>query len=320
LFAIVLIIAGLGFVGVVLSTSTRTLLTLIPRYESRLTDIYIWLGGFFELPYDEGLTFFQNLWSQLGIRSRIQYFAFSLSNTFLVFLRDAVVVVIFMVFLLIEAAFFGEKVEAAFSGKHSGQIKKIISDIMRQVSRYLSIKFVISLFTGVIVASGLWLVGLEFAVVWGIIQFIMIFIPSFGSIAVGVGASLFALLQFWPNPVPVIEVVLIMVVVNMVIGNGLEPKIMGDNLGLSPIVVLLSLVIWGWIWGFAGMILAVPMTMIIKIVCENVPVLEPISIIMGSKKAVLAKKAAEESAAVEGVGAECSGVEGAGEDDPPAER
>jgi len=299
LFAVVLIVAGLAFIGGVLFSSTRFILALYPRYERRLTDIYIWLGGFFELPYDEGLTFLQNLLSQLGIRSGIQYFALTFSNNFLIFLRDAVIVVIFMVFLLIEAASFGDKIDTAFSGKHSGQIKKIVADIMRQISRYLSIKFIISVFTGVVVASGLWAVGLEFAVVWGIMQFVMNFIPSFGSIAVGAGASLFALLQFWPDPVPIIEVVIIMLAVNMIIGNGLEPKIMGDNLGLSPIVVLLSLVIWGWIWGFAGMILAVPLTMIIKIVCENVPVLEPISIILGSKKAVLAKKAEYEEKAAD---------------------
>jgi predicted PurR-regulated permease PerM len=145
-------------------------------------------------------------------------------------------------------------------------------------------------------------VNLEFAVVWGIIQFILNFIPSIGSITVGVGAGLFALIQFWPDPVPVMLVVLIMVGVNMIIGYGFEPKIMGDNLGLSPIVVLMSLVIWGWIWGFAGMILAVPMMVIIRIICEGIPVLEPISILLGSRRAVMAKKAvteAEEAAAAD---------------------
>jgi predicted PurR-regulated permease PerM len=290
LLAVLLIIAGLFFIGVVLSSSTRSLLTLYPRYENRLTEIYIWLGKYFELPYNEGQTFFQNIWSQLGIRTRIQYFALTLSNTFLGFLRDAVLVVVFMIFLLLEAAVFGEKVDTAFSGKHSGQIKKIIADIMREISRYLSIKFIISLVTGTIVAAALWVIGLEFAVLWGIVQFILNFIPNLGSIAVGLAVSIFGLLQFWPDPVPVVAVALVMLTVNMVIGYGMEPKIMGDNLGLSPIVVLLSLVIWGWLWGFAGMILAVPMTMIIKIICENVPVLEPISILLGSRKAVTAKK------------------------------
>jgi predicted PurR-regulated permease PerM len=197
-------------------------------------------------------------------------------------------VVLFVVFFLFEAVFIMRKLDLAFENKRAGQIKKISIDVASQISRYLSLKFVISLVTGVIVAAGLRLVNLEFAVVWGIIQFILNFIPNIGSIAAGIGATLFALIQFWPNPAPVVVVGLIMLGTNMIIGNVLEPKIMGDNLGLSPIVVLMSLLIWGWLWGFAGMILAVPMMVIIKIVCENIEVLEPISILLGSRKAVAA--------------------------------
>jgi predicted PurR-regulated permease PerM len=134
------------------------------------------------------------------------------------------------------------------------------------------------------------MVGLEFALVWGFVQFILNFIPNIGSITAGVGVTLFALVQFWPEPGPIFTSALIMLGANMIIGNALEPKIMGDNLGLSPVVVLLSLMIWGWIWGFAGMILGVPMMVIIKILCENIPVLEPLSVLLGSRRATLAKK------------------------------
>jgi predicted PurR-regulated permease PerM len=275
----------------VLVSSTRTILSLYPRYERRLTEIYIWAARFFEFSYDEHLSFIENLWSQLGVRTRVRNITIYLSNSFIVFLKDALMVVLFMVFSLFEAGYLKEKIETAFENKRSGQIKKISADVMRQVTRYLSAKFFISLATGIVVTIGLRLVGLEFALIWGVIQFILNFIPNIGSIAVGVGATAFALLQFWPEPGPIIVVGLIMLGANMIIGNILEPQIMGDNLGLSPIVVLMSLMIWGWLWGFAGMILAVPMTVIIKIICENISVLEPISIILGSRKAVMARKA-----------------------------
>jgi predicted PurR-regulated permease PerM len=294
LFSIILvicfIITGLCFFGMVLFSSGRTILTLYPKYESRLTEIYIWAGRFFELSYDEHLSFFENLWSQLGIRSGIRNITFSLSNSFIIFLKDATMVVFFLVFLLAEAAHFKEKVDCAFENKRSGQIMRISADVMHQITRYLSIKFLISLVTGVVVAIGLGIVGLEFAPVWGCIQFILNFIPNIGSIAAGIGAVLFALLQFWPEPGPIVITALIMLGANMILGNVLEPKIMGDNLGLSPLVVLLSLMFWGWLWGFVGMILAVPMMVIIKILCENIPVLEPLSILLGSRKAVLARK------------------------------
>ncbi|MDR0562329.1 MAG: AI-2E family transporter [Spirochaetaceae bacterium] len=295
MLGVCIIIIGLYVIGVVLFVSGRSILSLYPKYERRLTEIYLWASGFIDLSYNENMTFFENLWSQLGVRTKIMSFTFSLSNAFIGFLTNAFMVVLFLVFLLIESAYFTEKIELAFEQKWSGQIKKISADVIRQVSRYLSAKFFISLATGVLVAIGLAATGLEFAVVWGIIQFILNFIPNIGSIAAGGGAVLFAMLQFWPQPGPIIAVGCIMLAVNMVIGNILEPKIMGDNLGISPIIILISLMLWGWIWGFVGMIFAVPMTVIIKILCENIPFLEPLSILLGSRKATMSKKVELES-------------------------
>jgi predicted PurR-regulated permease PerM len=286
---VVFLIAGLGVCGMVLFTSGRTLLTLYPKYEARLTEIYVWAARFFELSYNDQLSFFENLWSQIGIRNNVRIITLSLSNNFFSFLRDALMVVLFMVFLLFEAVFFKEKLNRAFEGERAVQIKKISSDLMTQITRYLSIKFIISLITGLVVGIGLRIVGVEFAVVWGVIQFILNFIPTIGSIAIGVVISFFSLVQFWPDAAPVVATALIMLGSNMILGTILEPQIMGDNLGLSPLVVLLSLMIWGWLWGFAGLILAVPMMVIVKIVCENIPMLEPISILLGSHKAVQAK-------------------------------
>jgi len=92
-----------------------------------------------------------------------------------------------------------------------------------------------------------------------------------------------------------VSLVLIVVFgVNLGLCNTLDPKIVGERVGISPFLVLVSLGVWGWIWGFAGMILAVPMTVIIKIICENIPVMEPVSIMIGSRKSVNAKKAEQE--------------------------
>jgi predicted PurR-regulated permease PerM len=288
---LVCLIGGLGFLGMVLFSSGRTLLTLYPKYEARLTEIYVWMARFFELSYDDQLSFFENLWGQIGIRNWVRIFTFSLSNNFFFFLRDALMVILFIVFLLFEAAVFKRKLDKAFEGVRADQIKKIGSDVMTQITRYLSIKFIISLFTGLVVGIALRIVGVEFAIVWGVIQFILNFIPTIGSIAIGLGVTIFSLVQFWPEPGPVVATALIMLGANVIIGSILEPKIMGDNLGLSPLVVMVSLLIWGWLWGFVGLILAVPMTVIVKIVCENIPVLEPISILLGSHKAAQAKAA-----------------------------
>jgi predicted PurR-regulated permease PerM len=305
------LIGGLGFLGMVLFSSGRTLLTLYPKYEVRLTEIYVWMARFFELSYDDQLSFFENLWGQIGIRNGVRIITLSLSNNFFFFLRDALMVILFIAFLLFEAVFFKEKLDRAFEGVRAGQIKKISSDVMTQVTRYLSIKFIISLVTGLVVGIGLRIIGVEFAVVWGVVQFILNFIPTIGSIAVGVGVSIFSLVQFWPEPGPVVATAFIMLGVNVIIGSIMEPKIMGDNLGLSPLVVMVSLLIWGWLWGFVGLILAVPMTVIVKIICENIPMLEPLSILLGSHRAAQAKAASSAGGAA-GTGEEQSGDTSAG--------
>jgi predicted PurR-regulated permease PerM len=284
-----IIIAGIYGLGMVLFSSGRMIVSLYPKYEKRLTEIYVWVSGFLGLSYNEDLTFFENLWAQLNIRTWVRNFTFTFSNFFITFLKNAFLMMIFFVFLLIEASHIKEKLNTAFASR-SESINRIVYDIVKQVSRYLAAKFFISLVTGIITSFALMLIGVEFALIWGVLQFVLNFIPVIGSIFVGFGASLFALIQFWPNPVPVVLVIVILLVINMVIGNIMDPKIIGDHVGISPIVVLLSLLLWGWIWGFAGMVVAVPMMVIIKIICENIPFLEPISILLGSKKAIKAQQ------------------------------
>jgi len=298
LVAVILIIAGLYIFGMVLFSSGRVILSRYSHYESRLTEIYMGLSRFFDLSYNKELSFIQNLWNQIGIRTQIRALTFSLSNVFVDFIKNAVLVVLFVAFLLVEASQFRSKLAIAFRQRED-RIERIGADLMQQVTRYLAAKFLISLANGVIFAISLGLVGLEFAIVWGVIQFLLNFIPTLGSIISGLAISLFALLQFWPDPGPIILVILIVLVANIILGNILDPKIIGDNVGISPLVVLLSLVIWGWIWGFAGMVLAVPMMVIIRIICKNFAFLEPISILLGSRKAVRAKKAALDAAKTE---------------------
>ena len=290
----VVMILGIGvyLIGAVLFTSLRTIISLYPKYELRFTEIYIRIAIMFDLPYNEQLSLIQNLWAQLDLGSRIQAIALSSSEAFLSFLGNAVMVTLFVVFLLLEMGHFKDRVELAFEGKLSSKIQLIIASTVTQVARYLGTKFIISLATGILVWLNLILIRMDFPVVWGVIAFILDFIPNIGSIACGGGITLFALVQFWPDPTPIIIAAAGVTAINMILGNILEPKVMGDNLGLSPFVVLVSLLLWGWLWGFTGLIVAVPMTVIVKIVCENVPILEPVSIMLGSYKAAKLKELA----------------------------
>ncbi|MCL2440621.1 MAG: AI-2E family transporter [Treponema sp.] len=290
---VTIIVSGMYLFGMVLFTSGKMIFEQFQanenHYEIRFKLIYDWAASLFDLPNDEALSIWQNLWDQEAIRSFVRDATISLSNISFQFASSAVLVVLFTIFFLFEAGFFREKLITAFENRIE-RIDNMGNEIINQISRYLGAKFLFSLANGIIYSVAFYLIGLEFAIVWGVIQFLMNFIPTLGSIAAGVVISLFALLQFWPEPGPVIFVVAVILIVNLILSNILDPKIIGDHVGISPLIILVSLSIWGYIWGFAGMLLAVPMTVIIKIVCEYIPIMEPVSILIGSRKSVMAKK------------------------------
>jgi predicted PurR-regulated permease PerM len=293
---VVLIIGfGLYIFGFVLFSSGKSLISLYPRYESRLTYVYINIAHLLELSYDEALSFWNNLWGQLEIRNWVFKSVNSFANTSLSIISSAVLVVIFVIFILLEASYFREKLDMAFEGR-SERFNKMGNELITQVTRYLAAKFLISLANGIVFAVAFYFIGLDFAIVWGVLQFILNFIPTIGSIVCGVGICLFALVQFWPDPGPIILIVAIVLGVNLILGSFLDPKIIGEHVGISPLLIFVSLAIWGYIWGFAGMILAVPMTVIIKIVCENIPIMEPVSIFLGTRRSIRARKAEQEKA------------------------
>ena len=178
-------------------------------------------------------------------------------NTFLVILT--------MVFILAEAAGFSRKLRAAF-GPRSDHLERF-GVMARQIQRYLAIKTLISLATGILV--GLWVsvLGLGFPLLWGLVAFIFNYIPNLGSILAAIPPVLLALVQFGPGRAAVVA--LGYLVINISLANFLEPYLMGRRLGLSTLVVVLSLIFWGWVWGPVGMLLSVPLTVIVKIALEN---------------------------------------------------
>ncbi len=148
------------------------------------------------------------------------------------------------------------------------KIEKTFKDITSQVQRYITTKFLLSLLTGVVAGFILWLFGVDFFIVWAVFTLLLNFIPNIGSAIAVILPALMTLVQFESLGFALI-VTAILVVVQTFIGNGLEPKIFGDRLGLNPLVILLSLLLWGYIWGIVGMFLSVPLTAIAKIIMSN---------------------------------------------------
>ena len=154
-----------------------------------------------------------------------------------------------------------------------------MTKIVREVQDYLGIKTVVSLTTGLFIGTLAWLLGLDFPILLGLIGFVMNYIPTVGSILAAVPALLLSVIQFG-TPGHFILVAVGYGVINTVFGNIIEPNLLGRRLGLSTLVVILSLLFWAWVWGPVGALLAVPLTMVVKIMLENTEDLRWVAILL----------------------------------------
>ena len=270
-------------IGNMLVSSLSTIVTLYPRYENRLMAIYQIFARAFKLPFNETNSLFENLWNQLGVRGAVQSALIAITSGTINTGKTLFTIMLLILFLVSEMNSFQDKLSYAFSTqKVKGRVSKALNNIIQEVTQFISIKFIISLATGIIIGTGTFLTGLEFPVVWGFLAFILNFIPTFGSIISSLFTIVFSIIQFYPDISSIVIVTLIIAITQFTLGNILEPRITGSNLGLSPFMILVSLSIWGGIWGFSGFLLAVPTTVIVKIICENVSFLHPIAIFLGN--------------------------------------
>ena len=194
------------------------------------------------------------------------------------FFGASMIFLILTVFMLSEAKSFAGRLEAV-SRAHGPNIPRMLR-ATRDIQRYLGIKTVASLITGVLAGLLCWAAGLDFFILWGILAFALNFIPVIGSIVAGVPPVILALLvSGMPSALLVAGGYLL---INNLIGNFLEPILVGRRLGISTLVVVVSVMFWGWVWGPLGMLLAVPLTMMIKVVLDGSDEFRWIAVVISS--------------------------------------
>lgn len=256
------IVLGLLVVALLLmifvGRSLNTLAQQLPVYQERLADLITQtIAQLNKLGLDMTTYPLSDYVTPKKVMSLV-YFGLSLfrglfTNMFLILLL--------VLFILLETAGFPRKLQAAFPDPEGtlGHFKSMKAN----VNRYMGLKTLFSLATGVCVWMLLAIIGVDFAGTWGLLAFFLNFIPAIGSIIAAIPAIIWALVQLGlPSA---LLTMLAYLVVNIIIGNLLEPRFMGHKLGLSPLVVILSMIFWGWVLGPIGMVLSVPLTMIGKI-------------------------------------------------------
>jgi AI-2 transport protein TqsA len=191
-----------------------------------------------------------------------------------------ILIILYVGFLLAERGQFAHKLGRIFANpERAGEVEMMFDSITRNVHRYILIKTLVSALTGALAFVVMRLVGLEFAETWAILTVFLNFIPNIGSIVATLILTLVAFFQFdsWG---PILIVFGVIGAIQFLIGNVIEPAVMGRSLRLSSFVIILSLTFWGAIWGIVGMFLAVPIMVMIMIVCSHVPALRSVAILM----------------------------------------
>ncbi len=280
--ALPLVITGMVTVlillGGLLASSTSAFAAKLPFYQERLLLLQADLLDLLRqlnIPLD--LT---SLVSNLSPASALTVAGSTLARVGTV-LSDSLLITLTVIFILAEANSFPTKLKRVL--RNPERDLPLFSRFTTNMNRYIAIKTSVSIATGAIVTGILWLLNVDFPLLWGLLALLLNFIPTIGSIIAAVPPVMLAVVQAGPATAGAVAASFFLI--NMVMGNVVEPRYMGKGLGLSTLVVFLSLVLWGWLLGPIGMLLSVPLTMTAKIALEANPQTSWIAYLLGPAEA-----------------------------------
>lgn len=280
LIIVLAILAGvLGLAIGALALSAEIIEPKLPEYLNQFQQIAdtarTWASNF-GIPVQELLSPSQ------GSSGQVAQQAIGGLRTLLSALSLFVLVVSLLVLLLLEVSQYHQKVEQAFPSKASHRLIHAITNTSDKLRRYLGVMAFTSLLTGLLTVAWCFVLGVDLAFVWGLIAFILNFVPTLGSIIAVIPPTLVALV--FQGTGKGIATLIGLAVIQVIMGNFIDPRLQGKSLELSPFVALVSIVFWGWVWGIPGAILGVPMTIAIVLVCQEFKSTQGISILLSEHK------------------------------------
>lgn len=260
----VILLTFLSLIVSMISSNIQQLSASIPDYEQNINTVAEKINDTFDIDLVESMT------------NEIRDFDFSniLSSLFSALTSifgNALLILVYLVFILLEETIFQRKLEAIYSSKESlERTTGILNKIDHSISNYIAIKSITSLSTGFLSFWVLYFIGVDAPFFWAFLIFILNYIPNIGSLVATLFPTVFSLLQFGDLTQPFL-VLIIVGAIQLAIGSLIEPRIMGNTLNMSPLVVFLTLALWGTIWGVTGMLLSVPITVIVLLILNEFP-------------------------------------------------
>jgi predicted PurR-regulated permease PerM len=278
--AIAIILLSLSYLIQLIMVNIQSVIKVAPEYQQNLEALFFKTYSLFlegEVPK------VREFLNQLDFGAYLQSFG----ATVRALISSMGIITVYLIFLLLEQRTFGGKIKAIIRDpKRQEDTFELIDKMRSDIRSYVGIKVLTSAATGLISYAVLKVVGVDFASFWAVLIFLLNFIPTIGSIIATLFPSLLTLVQF-PTLGPFIVTISVLTAVQFCIGSLIEPRLMGNRLNLSPIVILLSLGLWGSVWGIPGMFLCVPITVSIMIICSYFPATRPLAILLSGNGKVV---------------------------------
>jgi len=280
-FAVLIVVAGIAIIliliGIQIGTSFSSFSDDLPLLQSRIREQVLELSSFLS---SKGVSGTQKILLDYVKPEAIMKLTADLLTGLSSVLSDLVVILLTVTFILLEVSSFPIKLRHVLGDPEQKfpQFTKFANDM----KRYMVIKTFMSLASGILITVWLFIVGVDYAILWGFLAFLLNYIPNIGSIVAAIPATILAVVQFGFGRAVLVAAGYI--VVNFIEGNVIEPRLMGRKLGLSTLVVFLSLIFWGGLLGFVGAILSIPLTMTLKFAFESNESTKWIAVLLGSEK------------------------------------
>lgn len=261
------------FIVIGIKTNINDVSKTFSLYQQNITILIDKVMTYFHITSLNAKTIIQNINIPKLINHIVQNFAGFVSST--------AMILVYILFLILEEKSLVNKLPLLCKDKKNlNTIKNVFTKIFSKIRTYMLVKFFTSFLTAIISYIIMKSVNLDFSLFWAILMFLLNFIPTVGSIVASIFPILLSLLQFNDTLVPFTIVSIGIIVTQLIIGNIIDPKLTGNSLNLSPLVLILSLVIWGYIWGIMGMFLSVPIMIILTIILHEIPQTKKIAVLL----------------------------------------